>query len=523
MVSITSCQDWDITTIEKIGNRLDGYHPLQTTLAENYGCQCGYCSPGFIMNMYSLLKAKKLTMKEIEKSLGSNICRCTGYRPILASFKKFASDAQTPALLDIEDLKICNKTGEECVKEKCERFDWCVISRKGLLNQVLHIKLNDNKDWYRANTLLDVLDIWSQNGTDSYMLVAGNTAKGVYPIVEYPRLLIDISSVQELKSFFIDQNLIIGGGNTLADVIDIFTTVADNDQFKYVNILKSHLELVAHTTIRNLATLAGNIMIKHRHTDFKSDIFLLLETVGAQITILKEDGLKQILPTQAFLKEDMTGKIILNIIFLPLNMEHKIVTYKIMPRSQSVHALVNAGFLYKLSEDNIVQDCRIVYGGLSQQFSRASNTERYLMGKKLFVNKTLQGALDLLNKELVVEDNPPDSPVQYRHQVALGLFYKGLLSLCPSSTLNSEYRSGAVQLRDTRPVSEGHQVYDTDETLWPLNKAIPKSDALILCAGEAEFSDDIPSLPGEVFAAFVLAKVPLGTIEKIDTSRAMVI
>nr|XP_034832959.1 probable aldehyde oxidase 4 [Maniola hyperantus] len=52
LVSITSCHGWDIETIEKIGNRLDGYHPLQKTLAENNGSQCGYCSPGMIMNMY---------------------------------------------------------------------------------------------------------------------------------------------------------------------------------------------------------------------------------------------------------------------------------------------------------------------------------------------------------------------------------------------------------------------------------------------------------------------------------------
>ncbi|XP_052742306.1 uncharacterized protein LOC112054761 [Bicyclus anynana] len=53
LVSVTSCQGWEVTTIEHVGNRLKGYHPLQTTLAESNGSQCGYCSPGWVMSMYS--------------------------------------------------------------------------------------------------------------------------------------------------------------------------------------------------------------------------------------------------------------------------------------------------------------------------------------------------------------------------------------------------------------------------------------------------------------------------------------
>ncbi|XP_046968167.1 xanthine dehydrogenase/oxidase-like [Vanessa cardui] len=52
LVSVTSCQDWDIKTVEFVGNRLKGYHPLQKVLAECHGSQCGYCTPGWIMAMY---------------------------------------------------------------------------------------------------------------------------------------------------------------------------------------------------------------------------------------------------------------------------------------------------------------------------------------------------------------------------------------------------------------------------------------------------------------------------------------
>ncbi|XP_045451999.1 xanthine dehydrogenase-like [Melitaea cinxia] len=522
MVSVTSCQGWDITTIEKVGNRLEGYHPVQKTLAENNGTQCGYCSPGWVMAMYSLLKNKKMTMLEIEQSFGSNICRCTGYRPILEAFKKFATDAPNPQELpDIEDLKICDKTGEICEKQKCEHSDWCFISKSEVNTEVKCITLCDNRLWYRVGTLADVFVIWHTRGVESYMLVAGNTGKGAFPILEYPKVLIDISGVSELKGFYIDQNLIIGGGNTLTEVMSIFTRMSTYDYFDYLNVLNDHLKLVAHIPVRNLGTIAGNLILKNQHHEFPSDIYLLLETVGAQITILQAPGYSRILTMQDFLKENMTGKIILNVLLPPLNKFHKIVTFKIMPRSQSAHAIVHAGFNYKINTMGVVVASRIVYGGLSAVFTRAWKTETYLLNKKIFQNETLQGALKVLNKELVVTELLPEPPVEYRRQMALSLFYKGLLSLCPRDKLNLRYRSGAVKIHETRPVSDGKQIFTTNPTMWPVNRPFPKLDALIQCAGEAKYTEDLPSLPGEVFAAFVLTTVGRGTIDRIDPSVAL--
>lgn len=95
-----------------------------------------------------------------------------------------------------------------------------------------------------------------------------------------------------------------------------------------------------------------------------------------------------------------------------------------MPRAQNAHALVHAGFIYRINSANQVIGCRIVYGGLSPTFIRALNTERYLVGKILFRNETLQGAISVLKNELVVTESLPDPPVEYRWKVALGLFYK---------------------------------------------------------------------------------------------------
>ncbi|XP_039757277.1 xanthine dehydrogenase-like [Pararge aegeria] len=276
------------------------------------------------------------------------------------------------------------------------------------------------------------------------MLVSGNTVRGVAPRLHDPRMMIDISGIEELKSWYIDQNLVIGSGCSLAEVMTICRTVSENDGFSYLNEMVAHFDEVAHVSVRN-----------------------------------------------------------------------------IMPRSQSVHALVNAGFCYKLNDSNIVEECRITIGALSTNFTRAYKTERYMVGKPLFDNATLQGAIDVLVNEMVIIADLTEPPVEYRRQMALGLFYKSILSFCPSQTVDKWYRSGALKHRETRPVSEGHQIYDTKSEMWPITKPNPKSDGLIQAAGEAQYTDDIPLMPNELFAAFVLAKVPLGTIEKIDASKAL--
>ncbi|XP_061376970.1 uncharacterized protein LOC116770791 [Danaus plexippus] len=223
MVPITSCNGWDITTIEGIGNRLKGYHPIQVTLAENNGSQCGYCSPGWVMALYSILRNRRPTMLEIEQSFGSNICRCTGYRPILEAFKKFAIDSPDVKVIpDIEDLRLCEKSREQCSKNSCSEWDWCVINKSDLTDDIPHIQLRDHRDWFKATTIDNIFSLWQQFGTESYMLVGGNTGKGVVPILEYPKLLIDINHIPELHGYYVDQNLVIGASTTLTDLMTIF-------------------------------------------------------------------------------------------------------------------------------------------------------------------------------------------------------------------------------------------------------------------------------------------------------------
>ncbi|ODN02764.1 Xanthine dehydrogenase, partial [Orchesella cincta] len=92
LTPVLSCDGWDISTIESLGNKHEGYHVIQNRIVNFHGTQCGYCTPGMLMNMHGLLGAKNdLQMEDIEKNLDGNICRCTGYRFICRSKLKIPS------------------------------------------------------------------------------------------------------------------------------------------------------------------------------------------------------------------------------------------------------------------------------------------------------------------------------------------------------------------------------------------------------------------------------------------------
>ena len=118
LTPVNICAGWEITTVEGLGGQSQGYHPIQEALAATGGTQCGYCSPGMVMQLHSYLaEHPEATKLEIDNILDGNICRCTGYRPILDAFKQFAGDSQDcfdQLVGDIEELKVCKKTGARC-------------------------------------------------------------------------------------------------------------------------------------------------------------------------------------------------------------------------------------------------------------------------------------------------------------------------------------------------------------------------------------------------------------------------
>nr|XP_018909622.1 PREDICTED: xanthine dehydrogenase-like [Bemisia tabaci] len=533
LTPIFACHGWAITTVEGIGSKATGYNKVQSRLASFSGTQCGYCSPGMVMNMYSLMKGnEQVTMKAVENSFGGNICRCTGYRPILDAFKSLCTDSPKDfypdKCADIEDFpKVCPKTAEICTKicndkNRChtdehfnEEYDFLYVDN-------LALSLANNTKWYKVDGKKEIFEIFDMiDDPQSYQLVAGNTAHGVYRNSDFD-FYIDINSVAELSDWNLQDNALNLGANiTLTKAMSIFESVSKKyPKFSYLKAFADHIDLIANVPVRNVGTLAGNLSIKNQHTEFPSDIYLMFVTVGAMYTYETPMGSSDIREVEELIETDMRKKLITSFVLPSLDDSYIVKTYKIMPRAQNAHAYVNAGFKIKLGNKDTmtVSEASIVYGGIRRNFVHASQTENFLVGKSLLDSHVVQGALDKLASEVDPDVVLTDASPAYRKGLAQSLFYKFVLSLKPTS-ISPKYRSGGEKL--VRPLSSGKQSFDSDEKMWPVNKAMPKLEAYSQCSGEAEFSNDVLAPPGELYGAFVLAPVGPGILDSIDTSASM--
>ncbi|XP_026467613.1 indole-3-acetaldehyde oxidase-like [Ctenocephalides felis] len=352
------------------------------------------------------------------------------------------------------------------------------------------------------------------------MLIAGNTANGVYRNQITPKLFIDINGVSELRKHIINSNIILGANINLTETMLYLTEYSKVKGFEYVLELVKHIDLVANVPVRNVGTIAGNLMLKHQHPEFPSDIFLILELVEAKLTIMDICGSKFIVSPANFLDMDMVNKVIVNIILPPIRGKYNLKTYKIMIRAQNAHAYVNAGFCLNLNPNTeTVEKAKLVFGGIAPTFIHATKTEKLLLGMNLFDNNVLKSTLEALHAEIEPDWILPDASPEYRKNLAISLFYKFVLQSCPTKNLSSKNVFGRELL--FRGLSSGHQKYDTNKSSWPLQKPISKIEGLAQCSGEAQYIIDIPPFPNELYGAFVLSTKAGAEITKIDVSKAL--
>eukprot|EP00126_Sphaerothecum_destruens_P011310 Sdes_comp20895_c0_seq2m18032 len=119
LAPLASVHGCSITTVEGIGSSTSSLHPIQERIAIYSGSQCGFCTPGIVMSMYSLLCNKPApSSNDIEDAFDGNLCRCTGYRPILSAFQTFTT-AEMPQLC--ASGKICTSSRETCANTAPKR------------------------------------------------------------------------------------------------------------------------------------------------------------------------------------------------------------------------------------------------------------------------------------------------------------------------------------------------------------------------------------------------------------------
>ncbi|CAG0880344.1 unnamed protein product [Cyprideis torosa] len=525
LMPLYSCDGLEVTTVEGLGNKKRGYHPIQQHLAEKNGTQCGYCSSGMVMNMYGLLQSKNgdVKMAEVEDNFGGNICRCTGYRPIMDAMKGFAKDAP-------ESLK-CNVDIEDLCLTCPHRSEGANGAPNGTSSMMksLSILTCEGAEWKRPTSLKELRTILNQATQIPYRLVAGNTGTGVFKNEGPYKLYIDIKAIPELSGVTHEPGkaLTFGASVTLTKMVSELKHVASSDgMFAYGKEVSTHIRFIANPGVRNAGTWAGNLMMKRQYPAFPSDLYVVLEAIGAKIIVGTPSG-EETLTVDSFLKFNMNGCWIQSLTLPSMDPNTFVFrSFKIMPRFENAHAYVNAAFMLPVVTRNseiIVQGRpSLCFGGIRSSFTHAVETETYLENKSLSDETVVQSALRILGSELIPDSDIHDASPEYRRELAVSLLYKTILGIIPEQKTNSRVRSGGKGLE--RPdVYQGSQDYALDERDFPVGKPTVKLEAHAQTSGEAEYVNDIPPFPRELQGAFVLSSVGHAELEAVDASAALAI
>lgn len=505
--ALCSLDGMAVTTTEGLGNVHHGLDQSQYCIPAHNGTQCGFCTPGFVMNCHALLrKNPQATEQDLEDSFGGNLCRCTGYRPILHGVRTLASDYdaaqdKTPACLIDPTFPITTRAEP-------------VEIDPGLPRAELRHCQTAEHEWFRPVSLTQALQLKSglavAHGPESVKLVVGNTAIGIYSH-EKPRFLIDISQLPELTTLQEqDDGILVGASVVIQDLIDFAEVVISRrppEQTTGLRELVRHGKLIAGRQVRSAGSVAGNIAITCSHAydgePFPSDLFIVLAALGTQVSLSP-------LPDQLLdMLEIPLGPLDPETMFLSFLIPYtqasdRVQTHRVARRKQNSHPLVNAGFRVRLTEDGRVEHLSAVFGGLARMITPARQTVDFLTGKSL-KGDTLPQALEVLERELATLDIFHDEErigSEYRLGVARNFFFK----FC-----QHVFGHSAGQ-HIVRPLSRGIQTFSQDPKIFPVSQPILKQKAFVQATGEARFTQDIPLPLGGYHAVMVPSRRPCAKI-----------
>ncbi|XVF19559.1 hypothetical protein REPUB_Repub11eG0122000 [Reevesia pubescens] len=569
LCSVHGCS---ITTAEGVGNSKDGFHPIQERFSGFHASQCGYCTPGMCVSLYSALVNadktnrpeprpgfSKLTVSEAEKSIAGNLCRCTGYRPIADACKTFAAD------VDMEDLGFNSfwRKGEsdEVKLSRLPPYNHnnAICMFPEFLNKEIKAGFNlasEGFHWYSPvslEQLQSLLQMDEENDGTSVKIVVGNTGMGYYKELVHHNKYIDLRYFPELSIIRKDQTGVeIGASVTISKVIEALKEEdrgGFNQESKVVfRKLADHMERIATGIVRNSASIGGNLIMAQRK-NFPSDIATILLSVDTMVDILTGQRHENITLEEFLGRPPLVSKSVLLGIKIPCWRSSRDIssktytkllyeTYRAAPRPVG-NALpyLNAAFLAEVSlcknsTGIMLNSCRLAFGAYGTKHSiRARKVEEFLSGKLLNVN-VLYEAIKLLESTVIPEDGT-SSPA-YRSSLAIGFLFEFLSPFINNpaniSSFGCDGYNNALLFNDSKIkqnfdpfdqikfstlLSSGKQVIQLTEEYHPVGEPITKAGATLQASGEAVYVDDIPSPRNCLYGAFIYSTEPLARVKGI--------
>ncbi|HDO06418.1 MAG TPA: 2Fe-2S iron-sulfur cluster binding domain-containing protein [Bacteroidetes bacterium] len=370
--SIVSCltplgnvQGRHIVTIE--GLQKDKMSPVQQAMINNAATQCGFCTPGFVMSLTAhSLASEKSSPERVISAISGNICRCTGYKSIEHAAENISSVLQR--------------------KEEKDPLGWLIKEAflpeyfRGIAGRLKQLKVENQRG--EAGKKVG-------GGTDLFVQQADALAVADLCFLKADKAQADACAIEIKTDNGICQ---IGGVVTASDILHKV------ELQQYFPRLKEYFKLISSEPVRNMGTVAGNIV----NASPIADLVIFFLALDAEVHLKTKNGTKRNVPLRKFytgykqlvMKPDET---ILHISFR-LPQQASFNFEKVSKRRYLDIASVNSAMLLQLDGDTI-QEVHLSAGGVFAWPFYAEKTVAFLKGRTL-TPELIKDAAEVLTSEV---------------------------------------------------------------------------------------------------------------------------
>ena len=390
----------------------DALHPVQRAMVECHGSQCGFCTPGFVMSLWSAYEHARAagtppTRQQLADELSGNLCRCTGYRPILDAGQRMFELPAAP--LDARPVVAALET---------LRGDPALVyeTRDGRLE---------------APRTLEGLAA-ARLARPQATLLAGSTDIGLWVTKMFRELpdLIHVGAVEELKRIERrDGTLRIGAGASLEQAFRALVAAWPALEDVWLRF--------ASVPIRNAGTMGGNVA----NGSPIGDSAPVLMALDAAVELRRGAGVRSMALADFYvdyMKNRLEPGEFVQAVTVPLGRPAQVRAYKMSKRFDCDISAVCAGLAIELDGDT-VRTARFAFGGMAATVKRAARAEAALVGQPW--NETSLKAA----QQALADDYKPLSDMRasagYRLQVAQNLIQRFWLETRTEDALSLEETS----------------------------------------------------------------------------------
>ncbi len=382
-----------LLVVEDLVSNEGKLHAVQEAMVKCHGSQCGFCTPGFVMSLFSMYKNHDNYNNELIKdSISGNLCRCTGYRPIVDAGK---------SLNKISKIDQFSKNKTKTIK----------LLKK--INSKSLFITNQDKKYFSPKTIKDLKNIIKKNPNSSFLSGGTDLSLKVTKERQDIKNIINLKDIKEIDFIREKKNFIEVGAATPLIKFEKFIK-------KHYPDFNSVLKRYGSVQIRNVGTIGGNIATASPI----GDTLPILLSLNAKLVIETIKSRKILSINEFFVsyrKTKLKKKEFIYSIRIPLYKNNIFKAYKISKRFDDDISSLCASFNLEIS-NNKIKNAFIAFGGMAEIPKRAIICEKSLKNKHLSLD------IFLKSRNYLEKDFNPIGDMRaskdYRLQVAKNLFIK---------------------------------------------------------------------------------------------------